>query len=97
MHIALPGILAVACFRKKWWRAWLIMLAGLLIDLDHLLAVPVFDPDRCSLGFHPLHGWVAGGIYGGMAVWPASRIFGIGLLLHLGLDGLDCIVMRLAG
>ena len=31
------------------------MLATWLVDLDHLLAEPVFDPERCSVGFHPLH------------------------------------------
>jgi small GTP-binding protein len=24
-------------------------------DVDHVLAVPIYDPERCSLGFHPLH------------------------------------------
>ena len=28
------------------------MLTTMLIDLDHLLANPVFDPDRCSINFH---------------------------------------------
>ena len=29
--------------------------ATMLVDLDHLLATPLYNPDRCSLGFHPLH------------------------------------------
>jgi hypothetical protein len=70
------------------------MLIPLLIDLDHLLADPIFDPNRCSLGFHPLHGWVAATIYLLLSFFPASRIIGVGLLLHLGLDGIDCLWMR---
>lgn len=69
------------------------MLLALLIDFDHLLAVPVFDPNRCSLGFHPLHGWPAAMVYLLLSLFPASRILGAGLLLHLALDGLDCLWM----
>ena len=31
------------------------MMATMLVDLDHLFADPIYDPDRCSIGFHPLH------------------------------------------
>ena len=27
----------------------------MLVDLDHLLANPIYDASRCSIGFHPLH------------------------------------------
>lgn len=27
----------------------------MFIDADHLLADPIYDPNRCSIGFHPLH------------------------------------------
>ena len=30
-----------------------------VVDLDHLLAEPVYDAARCSIGFHPLHTWPA--------------------------------------
>lgn len=94
LHFAAPGVVAGVFFRPRWRRAWLLMLATMLIDLDHLLAVPVFDPDRCSLGFHPLHGWVAALGYLALTIWPSGRMVGAGLLLHLGLDGLDCLMMR---
>ena len=42
-------------FSRRFLYAWLIMMATMLVDLDHLLANPVYDPDRCSIGFHPLH------------------------------------------
>ncbi len=95
LHFAVPGLAAVGFWRRKWLLAWLVMLTALLIDFDHLLADPIFDPNRCSLGFHPLHGWVAASTYLLLALFPASRLLGAGLLLHLGLDGLDCLWLRL--
>jgi len=31
------------------------MLSTMLVDLDHLWASPIYDANRCSVGFHPLH------------------------------------------
>lgn len=41
----------------------LILVATMVIDLDHLLANPVYDAARCSIGFHPLHTWAAITLY----------------------------------
>ena len=35
----------------------------MFVDLDHLLANPIYDPCRCSIGFHPLHNYFAIVIY----------------------------------
>lgn len=69
------------------------MLLTMVIDLDHLLATPLYDPNRCSIGFHPLHSVYAIGVYCLLSIFPASRIAGIGLLIHMILDGIDCVVM----
>jgi len=66
------------------------MTLTLVVDFDHFLAEPVFDPNRCSLGFHPLHSWPASGIYLVSLLSPRLRIIAIGLLIHLVLDGTDC-------
>lgn len=95
LHFAVPAVAARAAFREAFWRAWGVMAAVMIVDLDHLLANPIFDPDRCSIGFHPLHSVLAIGAYGLLAVLPESRILrwaGIGLLIHMGLDALDCLV-----
>jgi hypothetical protein len=55
LHALVPLLVAWIFFRNRWQRAWAIMLATMLVDLDHLLADPIYDPDRCSIGFHPLH------------------------------------------
>ena len=70
------------------------MIATMLVDLDHLLAQPMYDPNRCSIGFHPLHTWPAILVYAGLT-WPKkTRWIGVGLLIHMALDGLDCAWMR---
>jgi hypothetical protein len=91
LHILVPGIVAYLGFKKEWFRAWLIMCLTMLVDLDHLMAAPVYDPNRCGIGFHPLHTSPAIGAYFLMLLVPKIRIIGIGLLLHMGLDYIDCI------
>lgn len=93
LHILVPGLVARLAFAKYWQRAWLIMLLTMLIDLDHLLASPLYDPNRCSIGFHPLHSIYAIGGYCLLSVFPASRMVGVGLVIHLLLDGIDCLLM----
>lgn len=66
------------------------MIATMLVDLDHLLAVPLFDPNRCSIGFHPLHTWPAMVGYTLLLAFPKTRVVGIGLLLHMLTDWQDC-------
>ncbi|MCB0704135.1 MAG: hypothetical protein KDC34_02455 [Saprospiraceae bacterium] len=90
LHLLFPGLIAWLFFRKEWKKAWLLMLATMLIDLDHLLADPVFDPNRCSIGFHPLHSFVAIGFYFILAFIPKTRIVAVGLLLHMATDFQDC-------
>lgn len=92
LHFLAPGLLAWFFFRKEWKRAWLIMLATMLVDLDHLLADPIFDPDRCSIGFHPLHSEWAIVVYLLLLVFPKTRIVGLGLAFHMLTDGLDCYI-----
>jgi hypothetical protein len=95
LHFLFPALIAWAFFRNEWEKAYLIMLATMLVDLDHLLANPIFDPNRCSIGFHPLHSYYAIGIYCIMLAFPKSRIVAIGLLLHMLTDYLDCNFVKL--
>jgi hypothetical protein len=91
LHFAVPGTVAGLAFRDKWLTSWLIMMSAMIIDLDHLLANPIFDPNRCSIGFHPLHSTGALIIYPLLLLIPRLRLLGIGLLIHIGLDALDCL------
>ncbi|WP_088342116.1 DUF6122 family protein [Robiginitalea sediminis] len=92
IHFLLPVAVAFLLFRKQPWRAVVWMWAGMLIDLDHLLADPVFDPSRCSLGFHPLHSYWMVPAYAALALWPKTRVLGLGLLIHIMADGADCLL-----
>ena len=91
LHFLFPGLIAYLFFKQHWKKAWLIMIATMLVDLDHLLAEPIFDPNRCSIGFHPLHSYYAIVVYIGLFFFPKTRIIALGLLLHMATDYLDCL------
>ena len=93
-HVLVPGVIAWLFFRSRWRNVWLVMLASMLVDLDHLLADPVFDPDRCGLGFHPLHSWPAIALYVIELALPWLRVVALGLVIHMALDGTDCLRIR---
>jgi hypothetical protein len=90
LHVIVPALVAGIGYRKRWFRAWLWLLAGWLIDLDHLLADPVYSPARCSIGFHPLHTAPAILAYGLLTLPARTRLLGLGLLIHIALDAVDC-------
>lgn len=71
------------------------MLATMLVDLDHLLATPIFNPMRCSIGFHPFHRVPVIALYGLMLFIPNKyvKLIGLGLLLHMLADWSDCLLM----
>lgn len=95
LHLGIPLMLAVGWYPRKALPAFLWMLAGWSIDLDHLLANPVFDPTRCSPGFHILHSLPFTGLYFILAAYPRTRWFGLGLMAHLIADAADCILLGL--
>lgn len=97
LHYLMPALLALWISKASWtqlnWkRIWLILIATMLVDLDHLLATPIFDPNRCSINFHPLHSWIAIGAYVLLLLPSRTRIVAIGLLFHMFTDGLDCFL-----
>ena len=91
LHFLIPGLIAILFFKDRWKQAWLIMALTMIVDLDHLLANPIYDPSRCSINFHPLHSYPAIFLYIIMAAFPKSRLIGLGLLLHMGIDLTDCL------
>lgn len=93
LHFLAPGLIAWFLWPKDWLRAWYVMLLTMLVDLDHLFSVPIFDENRCSIGFHPFHSVYAIVFYLLLAIWPRSRVVAVGLLLHMFADSLDCVFM----
>ena len=90
LHFLIPGLIAILFFKKRWRLSWLIMVLTMAVDLDHLMANPVYDPNRCSINFHPLHSYIAILLYSLMTAFPKTRLIGLGLLLHMGIDLGDC-------
>ncbi|WP_353843262.1 DUF6122 family protein [Altererythrobacter sp.] len=97
-HWIAPFLFAALIWHDKWSIAGLVIASANLIDLDHLLADPIFDSNRCSIGFHLLHGWEAAIIYVLMLWVPRwwVRAFALGALWHLAVDYGDCVMMKAA-
>ena len=90
LHFAVPMVPAATLYRTRWLPSYAWMMAGMLIDIDHLLADPIYDPGRCSVGFHPLHTLAPIVIYLLLLAHPKTRLVGIGLCIHILLDSMDC-------
>lgn len=101
LHFLAPWLLALWIFgRERLWRAYGIMLLTMLVDLDHLLATPIFDPERMSIGFHPLHSYPMIVLYLVMCALPYERwswpwwwrAIGVGLSFHMFTDWQDYVL-----
>ena len=93
IHFGLPLIITLIFFKTHWKMAYLIMLIGLFIDIDHIWADPIFDPNRCGIGFHPLHSYWAIALYIALTLFKKTRLIGIGLMIHIIADATDCLLM----
>ena len=92
-HLFVSALIAAVFFRDRFLKSFAVLISTMLVDLDHLLADPLYDPNRCSIGFHPLHHYPAIGLYSAALFLPRLRLIAIGLLVHMGLDGIDCAWM----
>lgn len=91
LHFVLPLLVAAIFARNQIIKIYLLMMATMVVDIDHLLADPIYDPDRCSIGFHPLHTSIPILIYCAMCFIKQTRWLGIGLIIHMFLDATNCI------
>lgn len=91
LHFAAPALIAWVFFQPQWKKAYVMILATMLVDIDHLLADPIFDANRCSIGFHPLHSYYAIAGYGVMLAFSKTRVIAVGLLFHMLTDLQDCL------
>jgi len=91
LHFTVPLLVAFLFFRENLKLSYLAMMLTMLVDLDHLLASPIYDANRCSIGFHPLHQYWFIGIYLVMSFFSKTRLIGVGLIIHMSLDALDCL------
>jgi len=90
LHLIFPVVIAYVFFRSRWKKTYLILLATMLVDIDHLIADPIFDPGRMSVGYHFLHSYYAIAVYFVLLFFKGNlRIIGIGLLFHMLTDFQD--------
>ena len=91
LHFIVPLLVALLFFSENLKLSYLAMMLTMLVDLDHLLASPIYDANRCSIGFHPLHQYWFIAIYLVMSFFSKTRLIGVGLIIHMSLDALDCL------
>lgn len=93
LHFVFPIGVAYIFYRENWKKVYGIFLATMLVDLDHLVANPIFDPHRNSVGFHYLHSYYAIAVYFLLLFFKGNyRIVGIALLLHIITDYQDFVL-----
>ncbi len=90
LHFIVPFFIAFIFFRKQWKLVYLLFICSMLVDLDHLLATPIFAENRCSINFHPLHSYIAIAIYILGLLFKKTRILCFALLFHMLTDYIDC-------
>lgn len=94
LHLLFPLFIALVFFKKDWKNVYFILLATMLVDVDHLFANPIFQANRCSINFHFLHSYYAIIFYVFLLFFRKPfYIIGIGLLFHMATDFLDCVLM----
>ncbi|WP_194777831.1 DUF6122 family protein [Pararhodonellum marinum] len=93
LHLIFPVFIALIFFKKEWKKTYLILILTMLVDVDHLFADPIFDPNRCSIGFHFLHSYYAIAVYFLFLFHKNKtvKIIAIGLLFHMLTDYQDCL------
>lgn len=76
--------------------AFFLMLSTMLVDLDHVFANPLFDPNRNSIGYHPFHSYWAIAVYflGVVFLKGRYKIIAVGLLFHMFTDFQDFWVWK---
>lgn len=100
LHLLAPFLICLLFPKGRRLKAAWLMLSTMAIDLDHLLADPVFDPNRMSVGFHPLHSYYVIPLYVLLCILPYARLhwpwwlrpIGIGLTMHILTDWQDFVL-----
>lgn len=91
IHFIVPIFIAFYFYRENVVRVSIFLLLGILIDIDHVLATPIFEAKRCSINFHLLHSYWAIGVYVILFAIKKTRILGLALLIHIIADTVDCL------
>ncbi|WP_452226037.1 DUF6122 family protein [Lacinutrix cladophorae] len=93
IHFGFPLLIALLFYKSNWKVTYLILASAIIIDVDHLLATPIFEANRCSINFHPLHTYYAMIVYVLLLLPKKTRLIGLGLCIHMLADYVDCSFM----
>lgn len=93
LHLGAPLLIAYFFYKDNWLKVYGVFILSMAIDLDHLLATPIFNPNRCSINFHPLHSYYAILAYCLLLFPKKTRIIALALLFHMLTDWIDCQLM----
>ena len=83
LHFGFPFFVALLFFSQQWKKAYLLLLLTMLVDLDHLLATPIFEANRCRINFHPLHTYWAIAVYVVLLLKLIKNIDNLGGVLYI--------------
>jgi hypothetical protein len=76
LHVLVPFLAAIIVSqyfmstKSRRLFVFLILMLTMLVDIDHLIADPIYAPGRCSIWFHPLHTFWPMLAYVCMMFWP---------------------------
>ncbi len=93
LHLGAPLLIAYFFYKDNWLKVYGVFILSMAVDLDHLLATPIFNPNRCSINFHPLHSYYAILAYCLLLFPKKTRIIALALLFHMLTDWIDCQLM----
>ncbi|MDT0641503.1 DUF6122 family protein [Zunongwangia sp. F363] len=94
LHFIAIGAIAYLYDKENWKNNWMILIATMLVDLDHVFANPVFDAERCGIGYHPMHTAPAIILYLLGVLFAKNQLLKlifIGLLFHMFTDFTHCL------
>ena len=97
LHFLAPYFLAFLWGRSRQFKAYLILLATMLVDLDHLLAEIYTLSLHDALPIYLLHSYPMIILYALLCILPLHRlglpwwvrVVGVGLLFHMATDWQD--------
>ena len=72
-----------------------LLLSTGMLSSHSWIANPIFEANRCSINFHPLHSYIAIVCYVLLLLPKQTRLIALGLCIHILADTADCLLMQL--
>ena len=89
IHFLVPIAIGLLLFKNNRVKVILILLAGIVIDIDDFLDTTIFDAERSSIGFDTVHSYYIA-LYVLLLIFKKTRLIGLALVIHIIADLADC-------